>query len=87
MNDLIQKETERCLKAVDDEPELPGKMPDEIWNRIKNNREEMEKLCRICCSETKDGIRKRILDKRSWWKRLLSLENTEATNFGANKTS
>ncbi|HUU89339.1 MAG TPA: hypothetical protein VMX17_16515 [Candidatus Glassbacteria bacterium] len=51
------------LKAIDDEPELPGEMTDEIWERIRNchlDRERFTNALRVLVSCTKDGIRDRI---------------------------
>lgn len=56
-----------AIKAVDAEPELPGSMPDEIWDAIKNDRDAAEELLRIVVRQTKVGIIDRLLfnDKMS----------------------
>lgn len=54
-------ERERCLKAVDDEPEVPGAMPDEMWYAIHGDRDAVENAIRIAVQQTKAGIRARIL--------------------------
>lgn len=46
--------------AVDSEPELPGDMPDEMWNAIRNDRDVMAEALRIAVRQTKSGILKRI---------------------------
>ena len=49
------------LKPVDDEPELPDDMPDEMWEAIAGDRDAMAEAMRIAVRQTKDGIRKRIV--------------------------
>ena len=53
------------LKAVDDEPELPGDMPEAMWLALRvmveqNDREGMIEALRIAVRHTKSGIRDRI---------------------------
>ena len=48
------------LKAVDDEPEVPGPMPDEMWKAFRNDRDAIEEGIRIAVRQTKEGIRQRI---------------------------
>lgn len=47
-------------KAIDDEPELPGDMSDEMWEAIRNDRDAVAQALRIAVRQTKDGIRKRF---------------------------
>lgn len=54
-------ERSRCLIAVDDEPEVPGAMPDEMWNVLSKDRAAMENAIRAAVQRTKSGIRERIL--------------------------
>lgn len=54
-------ERERCLKAVDAEPELPGSMPDEMWYAICSDRKAATEAMRIIVRQTKQGIRDRII--------------------------
>lgn len=54
-------ERDRCLKAVDDEPELEGRMPEELWEAIKGDREMIEDTIRTAVKQTKTSIRARIL--------------------------
>lgn len=60
-NEATNNERDRCLKAVDDEPEVPGTMPDEMWNAIRDDRNAVENAIRIAVHQTKAGIRERIL--------------------------
>ena len=53
-------ERERCLEAVDAEPELPGEMPDEMWAAIREDRDAAAEAMRIIVRQTKAGIRARI---------------------------
>ena len=46
--------------AVESEPELPGDMPDEMWNAIRNDRVATSAALRIVVRQTKAGILKRI---------------------------
>ena len=54
-------ERERCLQAVDDEPELPGDMPDEMWEAIVGDRDATAEAMRVVVRHTKAGIRGRII--------------------------
>ena len=49
-----------ALKAVSDEPEYPGHMPDGMWQAIGEHKDVAEKAMRITVRLTKEGIRKRI---------------------------
>lgn len=51
----------RC--AIDSEPELPDQMPDEIWEKVKNDREALTELLRITVRKTKEGIYNRARSK------------------------
>lgn len=53
-------ERDRCLRAVDDEPDLPGDMPDEMWTAIAGDRDAIQQVLRIAVRQTKAGIRERI---------------------------
>lgn len=53
----------KVIKAIDDEPELPGEMPNEIWsaiNTFKDNKYAVEELLRTIVRDTKREIIKRI---------------------------
>jgi len=56
-------ETE-IIKCVDDEPEFPGDMPDELWEilpaLIESGRENTANYLRHIVKETKDNIKERI---------------------------
>ncbi len=56
-NRLLDREL--VLKAVADEEELEGRMPDNIWEGVTNPR-ELEEMIRMTVRLTKHGIRKRI---------------------------
>jgi hypothetical protein len=49
------------LKAIDDEPEYPGDMPDYIWNVLNGDKDATLKTLRLTVSLTKKAIRNRIL--------------------------
>ena len=49
-----------ALKAVADEPELPGEMPDEVWEALISDRATMETVLRGIVQTTKQNIRDRI---------------------------
>lgn len=53
----------KVMDAIDAEPELPGEMPDEMWEAIKNDKDAMTELLRITVRATKSGIKNRILGK------------------------
>ena len=53
------------LTCIDAEPELPGEMPDEMWQEIRemvlnNDKDGMSELLRVVVRTTKDGIKRRI---------------------------
>ena len=50
----------KVIKAIDDEPELPGPMPDEMWDAINGDRDAVEEAMRIAVRQTKEGIKKRL---------------------------
>lgn len=58
--EAVRIERERCLHIVDDEPELPGPMPDEMWFAISGNREATQEALREAVRLTKKNIRNRI---------------------------
>ncbi|NMB83277.1 MAG: hypothetical protein GYA14_15820 [Ignavibacteria bacterium] len=53
---------ERVIEAIDVEPELPGEMPDEIYQSVQGDKDALAELLRITVGETKRGIRNRISD-------------------------
>ncbi len=55
---LIRRED--VERAINDEPELPGKMPDEMFEAISGDRDATEEALRICVRQTKAGILKRL---------------------------
>ena len=55
-------ERERCLSAVEAEPELPGDMPYEMWEVLSSDRDAAAEALRIIVRQTKAGIRDRILE-------------------------
>ena len=50
----------RIIEAIDAEPELPGDMPDEMWNAISTSREYAVEAMRIAVRQTKRGIKERL---------------------------
>lgn len=61
-HEATRLERERCLAAVDAEPELPGEMPDEMWEVLSSDRDAATKALQIIVRKTKSGIRDRILE-------------------------
>ena len=49
-------------EAIDLEPELPGGMPDDMWEAIKGDRNACEKAMRSIVKLTKAGIKSRLAD-------------------------
>lgn len=49
-----------AISAVDDEPEFPGDMPDEMWEALRNDRDAMTQAMRLAVSHTKRDIKARI---------------------------
>jgi hypothetical protein len=56
-----QEIIDNVLKAIDDEPEYPGDMPDHIWNALNGDKDATLKALRLTASLTKRGIRNRVL--------------------------
>jgi len=56
----VRAENLRCLSAVDNEPENPGKMPDEMWEAISRDRDACEKAFQINTALTKRNISQSI---------------------------
>lgn len=54
---------EQCLAAVEAEPELPGDMPDEMWELVRRDRAAATQVLRIVVRQTKNGIMSRILSE------------------------
>jgi hypothetical protein len=60
VGEAMRAERERCLSAVDNEPENPGKMPDEMWEAISRDRDACEKAFQINTALTKRNISQSI---------------------------
>lgn len=53
------------IEAIDAEPELPGEMPEEMWDTLRqfayrDDREGMIEALRILVRLTKQGIKERL---------------------------
>lgn len=51
---------EEVKAAIEAEPELPGDMPDEMWEACKSDRDTMQEAMRIVVRLTKEGIAKEL---------------------------
>lgn len=63
--DEIAKNTklrEAFMKAVDDEPEYPDSMPDEMWEAINGDRDAVIESLRLTVRLTKQGIKGRAAE-------------------------
>ena len=64
-----KKEGERiimcALQAITDEPEYPDGMPDELWQELDGNRDNVEKAMRSLVRLTKKGITNRFINALS----------------------
>ena len=56
-----QKVREIFLRAIADEPEFPGDMPDELWKELDGNRENVTTAMQSTVRLTKNGITDRFL--------------------------
>ena len=56
INAGLMQEVARLRGAIANEPELPGGMPDEMWDAIKGDRDATEEGMRIVVRRTKQGI-------------------------------
>lgn len=52
--------SELVRAAISAEPELPGPMPDPMWQAISSDRDAATECLRIVVRETKQGILKRL---------------------------
>ena len=50
----------KCEQAVDDEPEYPGEMPDEMYQAICSRKDVATEAMRITVRLTKQGIKRRM---------------------------
>ena len=55
----LGEENELIKKAIQDEPELPGDMPDSIYGLCRENKKEMEEVLRSVVRATKYNILKK----------------------------
>lgn len=67
-NEVTRIEKERCLGAVDAEPEFPDEMPDDMWIELSLAVLEDDKTCieecfRLAIRAAKAGIKARIEGK------------------------
>jgi len=46
--------------VIDKEPELPGDMPDDMWDAIKDDRDACQKAMQIIVRQTKDNIKQAL---------------------------
>jgi hypothetical protein len=51
---------EQARAAILAEPELPGDMPDEMWEAMRNDRQAAVECMRIVVRQTKVGIIRRL---------------------------
>jgi uncharacterized protein YjgD (DUF1641 family) len=54
---------DEVMEAVDQEPELPDDMPDEMWEACRSHRHTMQEAMRVVVRLTKEGIRARLTAK------------------------
>ena len=61
LNRILSVIGEEIEKAIDIEPELPGDMPDDMWEVLKNDKELCTESHRLTVRKTKENIKNRIL--------------------------
>lgn len=47
-------------QIVEEEPELPGNMPDKVWDILNGDRDATEQSLKLAVKQTKQNILKRI---------------------------
>ena len=47
-------------KAIDDEPEFPDEMPNDMFEAIRNDKDAITKALRLTVQLTKSGIKERL---------------------------
>ncbi|MEQ1573085.1 MAG: hypothetical protein ABL993_02455 [Vicinamibacterales bacterium] len=61
MSTTAEERRAAILNAIDDEPEYPGVMPDEMWYGLRNDRDATAEAMRVSVRLTKQNIRKRVV--------------------------
>lgn len=61
-NAALAAERQRCLAAVDVEPELPGDIPPDLYQALMASPNILTETMRLVVKHTKANIRERMLD-------------------------
>lgn len=72
-----QKPIDIALAAIEQEPELPGDMPDDMWEAIKGDRDAVQEAMRIAVRQTKGGIRDRYYALRAQLSETETIEDRQ----------
>ena len=56
-----------AIQVINEEPEFPGDMPDELWNKIDGTRQQLTDIMRNTARLTKDGIKARLQTQLKAW--------------------
>jgi len=61
---ISDQDLAEILRIIEDEPELPGKMEDELWQTFSGfDRDGLTQALRVLVRTTKDCISERITDR------------------------
>ena len=58
--EAVQEEREACARVAEIEPELPGDMPDKMWEAVRNDRDACQESHKITVRGTKKNIAQAI---------------------------
>ena len=59
---------ELALKSINDEPEFPGEMPDELWSHLDGDKDKVVVSMRASVRLTKKGIIERLQENLKDWR-------------------
>jgi len=59
---------ELALKSINDEPEFPGEMPDELWAQLDGDKDKVVVSMRASVRLTKKGIIERLQENLKDWR-------------------
>ena len=55
---------EACFNAINDEPEYPGEMPDELWKELNGNKRNTDLALKNTVKLTKEDIIEQLLSNK-----------------------
>lgn len=56
----LQLDAGAVKKVIDDEPEMPGEIPDSLWHMMNGSKEMTAEVIKITVRQIKNNIKKRL---------------------------